>query len=175
MCCSIPPAQGRGGMVSCFWLGAPGAAPRAAPSLSVGRMGCRQGRQRGRLAFLAPALGGSEWGRCMWAPMMPRPAHIGPHTSARGAVSHPQKWTQREGLHRRPRPVPWGGLALDTDTACDLRESLKDSGCFFTVMLFGHCVSLEKPRCHRPLPVARPRMSSQPQELAAADQPLSSQ
>lgn len=73
VCCSIPPAQGQGRVVSCSWLGDPGTAPRAAPRLSAGRMGCRQGRQQGRLAILA--LGGSQWGRCVWVPMLPCPAH----------------------------------------------------------------------------------------------------
>ena len=130
VCCSIPPVQGQGRVVSCSWLGAPSTAPQAAPSLSAGRMGCRQGRQRGRLAFLAPALGGSQWGRCARAPMLPCPAHISSCTSAGGAGLHPQEWTQREGLRQKACPGPWGGLGLDTDTACHLHESLKDSESF---------------------------------------------
>lgn len=95
----------------------PGTAPRAACSLSVGRMGCRQRRQWGRLAFLASVLGRIQWGRCMRAPMLPSSAHISPHTSAGRAGLHPQKGTQETGLRQRTHPGLWRGLAVDTDTA----------------------------------------------------------
>lgn len=58
-----------------LWLRAPGTAPL--PSLSTGRMGCRQGRQRGRLAFLAPALVGQmRAGPHAALPSLHQPLHL---------------------------------------------------------------------------------------------------
>lgn len=48
-----------------------------------------------------------------------------PHLSWGGWLA-PSEMGPEEGLCRRARPDLWGGLVLDTDIACDLRESLKD-------------------------------------------------
>lgn len=76
--------------------------PKSAPSLSVGRMGCRQGD---RMAFVAPALAGSQWSRCMWVPVLPCPACI-------------TKGHRGKGLEcQRACPGPWGVLDPVTDAA----------------------------------------------------------
>lgn len=123
-CCGIPPAQGQGRAVSCFGSGPPAQPPCPA----CPRAGWDAGREGSGAGW--PSWHQHWWDRCVRAPMLRCPAYISPCTSAGGAGSHPQKWTQCKGLRRRAHPGLWGGLALGTDTACDLRESLKDSESF---------------------------------------------
>lgn len=74
--------------------------------------------------------------------------HQPPHLSWEGWLT-PQKGTEKVRLCQRTHPGLWRGLALDTDTACDQRESPFYCNTFWTLL-----VSLEKARCCCPLPVA---------------------
>lgn len=76
--------------------------PRSAPNLSVGRMGCRKGD---RVAFVAPALAGSQWSRCLWVPVLPTPDRV-PQKDTEGragsvtelVLTHEEFWIQSQTL-----------------------------------------------------------------------------
>ena len=108
--------------------------PRHSPTSCTqpvhGQDGVWAGKAAGQAGLPGTGTGWEPAGQLPVGPVLPWPAHVSPCTLAGGDWLAPPKWTQREGLCRRARPGLWGGLTLDTDTACDLRESPRDSESF---------------------------------------------
>lgn len=104
-------------------------APRSAPNLSVGRMGCRQGT--GWPLWHQHWLGARGAGAC------------GILSNLYQKRSH--KGTQREGLEV-PQSLSWPMRSFGSSHrhCLVLRESLKNSRVLFTVTLSAHCGSAWK-------------------------------